>query len=306
MKTKYAIFLVGPTGVGKTALAVRVAEALGTEIISADSRQVYKELSIGTAVPSKEQLGKVRHHLVHDRSVKENYNASMFEMEALQVLERLFSEHNTVVIAGGSGLYIQALIEGIDDVPGVDPEIRRSLLVRLYDEGLESLRFELKKLDPDAWASIDLKNPARILKALEICLTTGKPYSSFLTRKSKQRDFSALKIGLNMDRNLLYDGINKRVEEMMEDGLLDEVRSCLDYRDLNALNTVGYKELFDYLDGRISLDTAVQLIKRNSRRYARRQLTWFNRDEEITWFCPDQFEEIMDHIHRNAQTGYQI
>jgi len=306
MKTKYAIFLVGPTGVGKTALAVRVAEALGTEIISADSRQVYRELSIGTAVPSNEQLGKVRHHLVHDRSVKENYNASMFEMEALHILKRLFSEHNTVVIAGGSGLYIQALIEGIDDVPGVDPEIRRSLLVRLYDEGLESLRFELKKLDPDSWASIDLKNPARILKALEICMTTGKPYSSFLTRKSKQRDFSALKIGLNMDRNLLYDGINKRVEEMMEDGLLDEVRSCMDYRDLNALNTVGYKELFDYLDGRISLDTAVQLIKRNSRRYARRQLTWFKRDEEIPWFCPDQFEEIMDHIHRNAQTGYQI
>ena len=306
MKTKYAIFLVGPTGVGKTDMAVRVAEALGTEIISADSRQVYKELSIGTAVPGDEQLGRVRHHLVHDRSVKDDYNASMFEMEALQVMERLFSEHDTVVLAGGSGLYIQALIEGIDDVPRVDPEIRKSLLRRLYDEGLESLRFELKKLDPDSWASIDLKNPARILKALEISLTTGRPYSSFLTRKSKQRDFATLKIGLNMDRNLLYAGIDKRVEDMMEDGLLDEVRSCLDYRDLNALNTVGYKELFDYLDRRISLDMAVQLIKRNSRRYARRQLTWFNRDEEITWFCPDQFEEIMDHIHQNAHTGYQI
>jgi len=306
MKTKYAIFIVGPTGVGKTAMAVRVAEVLGTEIISADSRQVYKELNIGTAVPGKKQLGRVRHHLIHDRSVKDDYNASMFEMEALQAMERLFSEHDTVVIAGGSGLYIQALIEGIDDVPGVDPEIRKSLLRKLYDEGLESLRFELKKLDPDSWASIDLKNPARILKALEISLTTGKPYSSFLTRKSKQRDFSTLKIGLNMDRNLLYDGIDKRVEDMMEDGLLDEVRSCLEYRDLNALNTVGYKELFDYLDGRISLDIAVQLIKRNSRRYARRQLTWFNRDDEISWFRPDQFKEIMDHIHRNAKTGYQI
>ncbi len=306
MKNKYAIFLVGPTGVGKTAMAVRVAGALGTEIISADSRQAYKELNIGTAVPGTEHLSRVRHHLLHHRSVQDNYNASMFEAEALQIMEKLFREHDTVVIAGGSGLYIQALIVGIDDVPGVDPEIRKKLLKRLYDEGLESLRFELKKLDPASWASIDLKNPARILKALEISLTTGKPYSSFLTRKSKHRDFCSLKIGLNMDRALLYARIDERVEDMMEDGLLDEVRSCLAYRDLNALNTVGYKELFDYLDGRISLDVAVRLIKRNSRRYARRQLTWFNRDDEIAWFGPDQFEEIMDHIRRNAQTGYQI
>ncbi len=306
MKNKYAIFIIGPTGVGKTAIAVRVAEALGTEIISADSRQVYKELSIGTAVPGTEHLSRVRHHLVHHRSVKEDYNASMFEVEAMQIMEKLFREHDTVVIAGGSGLYIKALITGIDNVPGVDPEIRRRLLVRLYDEGLESLRFELKKLDPDSWASIDLKNPARILKALEISLTTGKPYSSFLTRKSKQRDFTNLKIGLNLDRSALYARIEQRVDDMMEDGLLDEVRSCLPYRDRNALNTVGYKEIFDYLDGRISLDEAVHLIKRNSRRYARRQLTWFNRDDEITWFSPDQFDGIMDHIRRNAKTGYQI
>jgi tRNA dimethylallyltransferase len=306
MKNKYAIFLVGPTGVGKTAIAVRVAEALGTEIISADSRQVYKELSIGTAVPGTEHLSRVRHHLIQHRSVKEDYNASMFEVEALQIVEKLFREHDTVVIAGGSGLYIQALFAGIDDVPAVDPEVRRRLLERLYDEGLESLRFELKKLDPDSWASIDLKNPARILKALEISLTTGKPYSSFLTRKNKQRDFNNLKIGLNLDRSVLYARIEQRVENMMEDGLLDEVNSCLPYRDRNALNTVGYKEIFDYLDGRISLDEAIHLIKRNSRRYARRQLTWFKRDDEISWFSPDQFEEIMDHIRRNAKTGYQI
>lgn len=306
MKIKYAIFIVGPTGVGKTSMAVRVAEALGTEIISADSRQVYKELNIGTAVPGSEHLGRVKHHLVHHRSVQDDYNASMFEMEALIIMKKLFREHDTVVITGGSGLYIQALIAGIDDVPGVDPEIRKRLLRRLYDEGLESLRFELKKLDPDSWASIDLKNPARILKALEISLTTGKPYSSFLTRKSKHRDFTTLMIGLNMDRAKLYAGIEQRVEDMMKDGLLDEARACLDYRDMKALNTVGYKELFDYLDGRISLDVAVQLIKRNSRRYARRQMTWFNRDEEITWFNPDQFDEIMNHIRRNAQTGNQI
>lgn len=303
MKNKYAIFFIGPTGVGKSAMAVRVAEALGTQIISADSRQVYKELSIGTAVPDKEQLARVRHHLIQHRSVKDGYNASIFEMEALQVLESIFREKDRVVIAGGSGLYIQALISGIDDVPRVDPEIRRRLLERLYEEGLESLRFELKKLDPDSWANIDLKNPARILKALEISLTTGKPYSSFLTRKSKQRDFSPLKIGLILDRELLYARIEKRVEVMMKNGLLKEVQSCLDYRDMNALKTVGYKELFDYLDGQTSLERAIQLIKRNSRRYARRQLTWFNRDKEITWFSPDQFEEIMEHIHCYAQTG---
>jgi tRNA dimethylallyltransferase len=303
MKNKYAIFFIGPTGVGKSAMAVRVAEALGTQIISADSRQVYKELSIGTAVPDKEQLGRVRHHLIQHRSVKDGYNASIFEMEALQVLESIFREEDRVVIAGGSGLYIQALISGIDDVPQVDPEIRRRLLERLYEEGLESLRFELKKLDPDSWANIDLKNPARILKALEISLTTGKPYSSFLTRKSKHRDFSPLKIGLILDRDLLYARIERRVEEMMENGLLKEVQSCLDYRDMNALKTVGYKELFDYLDGQTSLDRAIQLIKRNSRRYARRQLTWFNRDKEITWFSPDRFEEILDHIQLYAQAG---
>jgi tRNA dimethylallyltransferase len=306
MKNKYAIFIVGPTGVGKTSMAVEVAEALGTQIISADSKQVYKELSIGTAVPGKEQLSRVRHHFIHDRSAQEDYNASMFEMEALGIMEKLFREVDTVVIAGGSGLYIKALTNGIDDVPAVDPEIRRNLLERLYDEGLESLRFELKKLDPESWESIDLKNPSRILKALEISLTSGKPYSSFITRKSKRRDFANLKIGLSMDRALLYAGIDRRVDEMMKNGLLDEVRSCFPYRYRNALNTVGYKELFDYLDGRINLDEAVRLIKRNSRRYARRQLTWFKRDEEINWFSPDQFEEIMDHIHRNVKTGTQI
>ena len=303
MKNKHAVFIVGPTAVGKTALAVKVAEELGTQIISADSRQVYRELSIGTAVPGPEYTGRVRHHLLQHRSVEEGYNASMFEEEALQVMERLFRDHDTVVVTGGSGLYIQALESGIDDVPRADPGIRTELLTRLDAEGIESLRFELKKLDPVSWASVDLRNPKRILKALEISLTTGRPYSSFLTRKSKDRDFSILKIGLNLDRNELYARIEARVDVMIGAGLLEEVRSCLAFRSLNALNTVGYKELFDYLDGRNSIDEAVRLIKRNSRRYARRQLTWFNRDEEIAWFRPEQFSEIMEHIRRHAPEG---
>jgi tRNA dimethylallyltransferase len=306
MKSKHAIFIVGPTGVGKTAVAIKVAEALGTEIISADSRQVYRELRIGTAVPDHDELARVPHHLVQQRSVREDYNASMFEAEALQILRQLFSKRDHVVIAGGSGLYIQALLTGIDDVPGADPEVRARLLERMKVEGLESLRYELKKLDPVSWAAIDLKNPKRILKALEISLTTGQPYSSFLTRKSKPRDFLPLKIGLNLERSELYARIEERVDRMMEAGLLDEVHACRGFRESNALNTVGYKELFDYLDGTISLEVAIGLIKRNSRRYARRQLTWFNRDPEITWFRPDRFKEIMDHIRQHAQTGDQI
>jgi tRNA dimethylallyltransferase len=303
MKNKFAVFIVGPTAVGKTAVAVRVAEELGAQIISADSRQVYRELSIGTAVPGPEYAGRVRHHLLQHRSVKEDYNASMFEMEALQVMDRLFHDHGAAVVAGGSGLYIRALEAGIDDVPRADPEIRRQLLARLDAEGIEGLRLELKKLDPASWASIDLRNPKRILKALEISLTTGRPYSSFLTRKNKERDFSILKIGLDLDRTELYARIEARVDEMMAAGLLQEVHACLAYRELNALNTVGYKELFDYLDGRTSLEEAVRLIKRNSRRYARRQLTWFRRDEGIAWFRPERFNEIMEHIHRHAPEG---
>ena len=306
MKNKYAVFIVGPTGVGKTAMAVRVAEGLGTQIISADSRQVYRELRIGTAVPGPEYLGRVPHHLIRHRSVQDDYNASIFETEALQVMEKLFAHLDGLVVTGGSGLYLQALIGGIDDFPPADPGVRRKLQRRMDAEGIESLRFELKKLDPASWAATDLRNPKRILKALEISLTTGRPYSSFLKGKSKERDFRIIKIGLNLDRPKLYARIEQRVDAMMEAGLLEEVRACLPFRDLNSLNTVGYKELFDYLDGLTSLEEAIRLIKRNSRRYARRQLTWFNRDQEITWFRPEQFEEIMDHIRQHAQAGNQI
>lgn len=303
MTIKKAVFLVGPTGVGKTGLSIRVAESLGTEIISADSRQVYRELSIGTAVPSEEDLKRVKHHLLRHRSVSEYYNASMFEEEAIRILDKLFKKYNTVVITGGSGLYIRAICQGIDEIPPADPLVREKLQERLQREGLESLRFELRKLDPRSYESIDLKNPKRVLKAVEVCLSSGKTYSSFLTSRKKERNFSTVKIGLNLDRDDLYERINRRVDEMIEGGLLEEVRKCLKYRHLNALNTVGYKELFETLDGRSTLEEAVRLIKRNSRRYARRQLTWFNSDEEIRWFRPDQYDEIMTFIEQETGQG---
>ena len=299
MSQKLAVFVVGPTGVGKTGVALDLAESLQTEIISADSRQIYRELSIGTAVPGKSQLKRIKHHLLQHRSVRDYYNASMFEQEAIQTINKLFEKHPAIVVAGGSGLYIQAICEGIDDIPSVDPEVRKTLLERMEREGIESLRFELKKLDPESYSTIDLRNPKRILKAMEISLTTGKPYSGFLTREKKERGFLSLKIGLNLDRDDLYDRINLRVDEMMENGLLEEVKGLLGYRDMNALKTVGYRELFDYLDGKQTLPEALRLIKRNSRHYARRQLTWFNRDPEISWFRPEQTDEIISFV-RNA------
>ncbi len=296
MKTKWAVFIVGSTGVGKTGVAIELAESIGTEILSADSRQVYRELSIGTAVPSARQMARVRHHLVQHRSVREYYNAFLFEQEALRIMGNLFRKHRVLVVAGGSGLYVQAICSGIDDIPSVDPEVRRYLLDRLEGEGIESLRFELKKLDPESYEKIDLKNPKRVLKALEVCITSGKPYSAFLTHEKKKRNFRSLKIGLNLQREALYERIDRRVDEMMEQGLLDEVRSCTGYRHLNALNTVGYKELFDYLDDRYSLEEAVRLIKRNTRHYARRQLSWFKRDPDIRWFRPDEVPGIISYV----------
>ena len=303
MKNKLAIFIVGPTGVGKTEVALTMAGELNTEIISADSRQVYKELCIGTAIPDPSQLEAVPHHLIHHRSIRDYYNASMFELEALETLENLYRSHDTVMIAGGSGLYIQAICTGIDDIPTVDPLIRKTLQDRLVVDGLEVLCAELEKCDPASYQTIDLKNPKRVLKALEITMMTGKPYSSFLTYGSKKRDFSTLKIGLNLERDKLYDRINKRVDHMMEKGLLEEIRSLYPLRELNALNTVGYKELFDHLEGNTSLEEAVSLIKRNSRRYARRQLTWFNRDPEIHWYEPAQTDEILNYISTHVKAA---
>ena len=297
MKTLIAI--IGPTGIGKTDLSIHIAQKLSTEIISCDSRQVYKELKIGTAVPSESQLQKVTHHFIGHKSIHDYYNASMFENEALEILEILFRKYNHVIMTGGSGLYINAVCNGIDDLPNADQELRNELLQRLQIEGVESLRMQLKLIDPDYYRQADTRNPKRILKALEVSLQTGKPYSSFLTNSKKDRSFKIIKIGLQRDRDELYDRINQRVDQMISEGLLVEAKAFYPYKNLNSLNTVGYRELFEYFEGNISLEKAIELIKRNSRHYAKRQISWFGRDKEIHWFHPDDEEKIIEFINKN-------
>lgn len=293
---KTLIVLTGPTGIGKTTVGINIAQHFNTEIVSSDSRQLFKELQIGTAVPNNKQLSAVKHHFIHSHSITENYNASRYETEAIQLLEKLFQQKNIIVLVGGSMLYIDAICKGIDIMPDVDPEIRDSLKSQLKKEGLENLRFKLKKQDPDYYKIVDLKNPARIIHALEICLMTGKPYSSFRTNPNKKRPFSIIKIGLNCDREILHNRINKRVDLMIREGLEEEAKSVYPQKHLNSLNTVGYRELFAYFDGEISKEKAVELIKRNSRRYARKQLTWFRKDKEMRWFEPNQTAKIIEYI----------
>jgi tRNA dimethylallyltransferase len=295
---KRLIVVVGPTGVGKTDLTLQLANALDTEIVSCDSRQIYKELSIGTAVPEPWQLKEVPHHFIHTHSIFDYYNASKFEFEVLDKLHTLFQQFNDVLMTGGSGLYVDAVCKGIDDLPPVDQEVRSQLWREFEEQGLTFIRRKLKNLDPAYYDKVDLKNHKRILKALEVTLQTGKPYSSFLTKPKKQRPFKIVKIGLNRDRAELHERINKRVDQMMEVGLLEEARAWHEHKHLNALNTVGYRELFNYFDGETSLEEAVELIKRNSRRYARKQISWFSRDEEMKWFHPDEQEEILAYIQQ--------
>jgi tRNA dimethylallyltransferase len=283
-KKKTLVVIVGPTGIGKTDLGVFLAQNLNTEIISADSRQFYRELKIGTAVPSDEELTAVKHHFIGQLSIHEYYNASTFEFEVMDLLEEKFNQLDTMLMVGGSGMYVDAVCRGIDDLPEIDQEIRAKLEEKFQKEGIESLRFELKKLDPEYYDVVDLRNPKRILKGLEICLMTGKTYTSFRKSIKKERDFDTLKIGLTMDREKLYERIEKRVDRMLEQGLVEEAKEFYSFKQLNALNTVGYKELFAHFDGEYDLAKAVELIKRNSRRYAKRQLSWFKRDAEITWF----------------------
>ena len=299
MHKKKLIVILGPTGIGKTDLSILLAQKLNTEIISADSRQFFRELKIGTAVPDDKQLKAVKHHFIANKSIHDYYNASSFEFEVIDLLKNLFKEKNQVLMVGGSGMYINAVCWGIDDLPDIDMKIRTKLIKKYETEGIESLRFELKKLDPDYYAIADLKNPKRLLKALEITIQTGKPYSSFRTQSTKKRDFSILKIGLTMERDKLYKRIEQRVDNMIEEGLVEEAKQFLAYKQLNSLNTVGYKELFPYFEGEYSLERAIELIKRNSRRYAKRQLSWFNRDKEINWFHPDEREKILDFIQIN-------
>ncbi len=293
---KYLIVLTGATGIGKTKIGIQIAQHFNTEIVSADSRQIYREMNIGTAVPAIEDLKAVKHHFIQTHSVNEVYNASRYENEALDVIDSVLKTNNIVLLVGGSMLYINAVCQGIDLMPDADPEIREMLKDKLENEGLESLRFQLKKLDPDYYNSVDLKNPNRIIHALEISILTGKPYSSFRSNQNKTRPFSIIKIGLNCDRKNLHNRINSRVDQMIEAGLENEARNLYHLKHLNALNTVGYRELFAFFDGKTTREEAIELIKRNSRRYARKQITWFRNDNEMNWFEPEQLKEIIAFI----------
>lgn len=297
------VIILGPTAVGKTDYSIEMALRYGSPVISCDSRQIYKEMSIGTAVPSPDQLAAVKHYFIHSHSVTQLYTAGKYEVEALELIDRLFNEgHETLVMAGGSGFYVDALVDGLDDFPSADLQLRSELTSRLKEEGVEALRLELKALDPESYASIDIANGQRVVRALEVCLMTGKPFSSFKTSSRKKRDFEIEKIGLTRPRDVLYDRINRRVVQMVDDGLVDEVRSLTEYRDLAALKTVGYKEIFDWFDyeaGLVStegwgptspgdgpvtsLERAVELIQRNTRHYAKRQLSYWGRDKDIKW-----------------------
>lgn len=293
---KSLIVILGPTGIGKTDLSIDIAKEFKTEIISSDSRQIYKELKIGTAVPTNEQLQIIKHHFIGNKSIYDYYNASMFEFEVLDVLTTLFLNVDNVVMTGGSGMYINAVCDGIDELPTIDQDLRNDLIKQYKEEGIESLRMQLKMLDPDSYLKVDLKNSKRILKALEVSIQTGKPYSSFLSDSKKKRDFNIIKVGLQRNRNELYERINVRVDQMIEDGLIDEAKRFYKDRNLNSLNTVGYKELFEFFDGDITREKAIELIKKNSRHYAKRQISWFSRDKEIVWFHPDKNEEIVEFI----------
>jgi len=278
------IVLLGPTGVGKTDIAIDIAKILGTDIISADSRQFFSEMSIGTAMPTASQLKEVKHHFTGFLSLTDYYSASLFERDVLYKLTELFKHNNQVIMTGGSAMYIDAVCNGIDDIPDVDPLIREKYINLFKTEGVEGLRLALKILDPVHYDQVDLKNPKRIMRALEICDSTGVPYSSFLTRTRQKRDFTIIKAGITRPRRELYDRIDRRVDEMVEAGLEEEARSLYRYRHLNSLNTVGYREFFRYFDSEISRSEAISLIKRNTRRFAKRQITWWNRDNEISWF----------------------
>ena len=282
--TNTLISIVGPTAIGKTALSIKLAQHFNADIISADSRQFYKEMNIGTAVPSAEELGGATHHFIQHKSISESYNVGDFERDAINKIEQLHKVHSTVVMVGGSGLYVKAVTKGLDYFPEIDSNIRTELNNRLEKEGIYALQKQLELLDSQAYQSIAIDNPQRVIRALEICIGTRKPYSSFLTNPEKNRKFKTLTIGLNTERSIIYDRINQRVDIMIENGLLEEVKKLIPHRRLNALNTVGYKELFEYYEGNTTLEFAISEIKKNTRRFAKRQLTWFKKDESIDWF----------------------
>ncbi len=291
----------GPTAVGKTDFSIRLALHYGTEIISADSRQVYKEMNIGTAKPDSEELSAVPHHFVDVFPPEKEYNAGMFEKDALSLLETLFQQHDQVVVAGGSGMYVQALCQGIDEMPDVPPAIRKELNKKLGSEGLESLLSLLELSDPEYFGQVDRQNPQRIVRALEVCMATGKPYSSFRKQNFPERPFNIIRIGLDRPREELYARIDKRMDQMIAEGLFEEAGKLFPLRHLNALQTVGYKEIFEYLEGKYDKEEAIRLLKRNSRRYAKRQLTWFRKDAEFHWFHPDDLRKAILFIEKKME-----
>ena len=294
------IVLLGPTGVGKTEISINIASHFKCEIISADSRQFFMEMRIGTAVPSEIQLQTIKHHFIRFLSIEDYYSSSLFERDVLDLLPQLFSKNNVMLMSGGSGMYIDAVCNGIDEIPDIDPSVREKYIARYRKEGIEGLKVTLKQLDPVHYTKVDLNNYKRILRALEICETAGRPYSSFLKKQKRERDFGIIKIGIERSREDLYHRINSRVDDMVKMGLEDEARQLYKFRHLNALNSVGYREFFDFFDGKISKEKAFELIKRNSRRYAKRQLTWWGKDNDIRWFQTEQVQEIKDYISHSS------
>jgi tRNA dimethylallyltransferase len=299
LKKKKLIVIMGPTAVGKTAVSIQLAKHFHTEIISADSRQVYRELTLGTAKPTAEQLMEVKHHLIDSHSISEEYNAAQFAKDADAIIHRLFERHDYVLVCGGSGLYVRALLEGLDDIPEVPERIRNEIADQYETYGLDWLQQEMKRLDPEYFQMIDQRNPARLMRALEVVKATGKSISAFQKRQKRENPYQVIKIGLDLERLFLYQRIDDRMDHMIQQGLFEEARALYPYRQHNALQTVGYQEIFGYLEGHYNREEAIRLLKRNSRRYAKRQLTWFRRDTEIQWFNPSVLQEMIKLINES-------
>ena len=301
--SKFLIVVVGPTAVGKTSLSIRLANYYHTEVISADSRQFFRELSIGTAKPTIQELSQVRHHFIDSLSIMDDYDVGKYEQEAILLMGSLFEKHEALILTGGSGLYVKAVCEGLDELPVVDEEIRNRLNEDYAAHGLSPLQLKLKALDPVYYAQVDLQNPQRVIRALEVCLSTGIPFSQFRKGKKKERGFNVIKIGLEVERTVLYQRIDERMDQMIVDGLFEEAERFYDKKHLNALQTVGYQEIYGYLDGAYDKEEAIRLLKRNSRRYAKRQLTWFKRDAGVRWFHPADEREMVAYIEQCLSKG---
>tara|TARA_B100001105_G_scaffold254449_1_gene250340 strand:- start:862 stop:1770 length:909 start_codon:yes stop_codon:yes gene_type:complete len=295
---KHLITIIGPTAIGKTNLAIRIANYFKTEIVSADSRQFYKEMNIGTAKPSNSELNSIKHHLVNNKSINDNYNISDYEKDALKSIKSIFNKNDVAILVGGSGLYINTVLYGLDEIPGISNETRNSLYLDLELKGIKKMQEQLKLLDPASYSAIDINNPRRLIRALEVSISTGKSYSSFLKKKKKKRDFNIIVLGINQDRLELYDKINARVDNMVESGLINEAKELYNLKSLNALNTIGYREVFNYIEDKYSLDECINEIKKNTRRYAKRQLTWFKSIDRVEWITPEyNFEKIIAYIN---------